>query len=177
MNRVISASSRITSSGSFNAPASASTVIVLPDPGGPRNRTRRLGVLPCSRSQSCAPAPDEALDLSARLFVQDNIIKPVRGSAQLHQVREVAARPREWHSHRLPLTGVATHLLNRPPESFGHASMTLARLGGSYLQRDREDCSSSPAALLRSIARICLALDTASVRFPSMDSADEHDTD
>ncbi len=83
--------------------------------------------------------PDEALDLSARLFVQDNIIKPVRGSAQLHQVREVAARRREWHSHRLPLTGVATHLLNRLPNPFGHASMTLARLGGSYLQRDREE--------------------------------------
>ena len=83
--------------------------------------------------------PDEALDLSAGLFVQDNIIKPIRGIAQLHQVRKVPARGRERHGHCLALTGVATRVLNRLPNPFGHASMALARLGSRYLERDREE--------------------------------------
>ena len=83
--------------------------------------------------------PDEVLDLSAGLFVQDNIIEPVRGFPQFHQVREVTARSRERHGNRLALPGVSTRLLDCLPNPFGDASMTLTRLGSRYLQRDREE--------------------------------------
>ncbi len=83
--------------------------------------------------------PDDVLDLSARLFIQDNIIEPVRGIAQFHQVRKVPARNRERHSYRLAPTGAATRLLDRLPDPFGHASMALPRLGGGYLQCNCEE--------------------------------------
>ncbi len=82
---------------------------------------------------------NQALDLHARLFVQDNIIEPMRVVAQFHQVRKVPARNRERHSYRLTPTAAPTRLINRLPNPFGDASMALPRLGGGYLQGDREE--------------------------------------